>query len=316
MACMVRGLISLNTSSSNMKRFILTLLSLSFLFIGVVIVLHLWTIWRLQPEVDKMYELSDDQDVLFVGSSEVGCGILEAPRFHNKVLWISSTSTESFLMRIKELERRNQLAGVKLLVVPFNYTQLPQQTEPIMMWAWYEELAVSWRYLSDAPFSMLSFFPYIMSNLRWPLALHVKDSPRDGLPALSGRSARYQSKMRKIIVDDAKISKDYRTRAFRGWERCLDDAFRQMREICRSNNIELVVFRVPLLDYYWDAVPSNVKADEQEWLEKIRGMGLRIVEIPGRYGEDVCYDGRHFTRKGARIITELLYEELGLSLKD
>lgn len=295
-----------------MKRFVFTLLGLSFAMILVIAVMHIAAMWQLREKVETAYTLDPSCDVLVIGSSQVGCSIDASPEFHNNVLWVSDTISPSILMRLKELERHGQLDKVKTLVVPFNFISVTSLTMYKYKWAWYQELPVSWRYLDMLPCSTLEFFCFVAGNLRCPLMMHVKD----GVPVRDPLTKRPEA-YRKKVIDEFVNSANEMT-GIRGeipdWEERFLACYSAMKAVCDRHQIRFVVYQPPLLKQYYDALSPECLSQESELISKLQALGIEYVATPRDYPESLFFDGVHMVISGARQFTEDLYSRMNIPM--
>ena len=177
-----------------MKKFLARLMLLAVIMLMVVVVMHVVAVWRRQDELEAVYTVSPSTEVLFLGSSQVGCAIAEDPTGRVRKLWVSDTIAPSCLMRLRELERRGQLDRLKAVVVPFNIHSVMAQSERGYLWAWYLELPVAWRYLDMLPYGKLDLAWYMLRNLRFPFRMILSEVPPDR-DALAARPEAYRRKM-------------------------------------------------------------------------------------------------------------------------
>jgi len=292
-----------------MKKLILKLSVACALMMIIIVIMHINAVLSLQPEVDRVYTLMPDQDVLVLSSSELGCAIVESREYHNKMIWVSETSAASQLMRLKELERRNQLKHVKTLILPFNYTILMAQNGFTDKLAWYQELAVSWRYLDDLPCNYFEFADYILSNLRWPFHIHIIDGPPVRNP-LSERPTKWRESF--IRTQCVAPKGDFAECLPPGWQDRLLGVYSRIADICRRHHIRLVFVEAPLLPQY-DAVqlPSAFQYREK-WKSDLEKLGAEYCVVPGKFDESDFFDTRHLIKSSSIRFTDALYRKLGL----
>lgn len=293
-----------------MKKLIFRL-CLAAMAIGcIIIAMHVAQVWHLRDAVEQAYSLKPEEDVLVLGSSEVGCGIANDPRFHAKKIWVSSTSTMSHLMRLRELARRQQLAHVKVLIVPFDFTTIMAQSLENEQWAWYQELPLSMKYLDGLPCGILSMLGYISANLRWPFNIHVSDrTPQRG--ALSERPEKWKEDF--IKTQCRPVSENFESKLMRGWSTRLYEAYKQMAVICRQHGIRLVVVQIPLLPQYRNAQGHKILQLEKDWYDRIGKLGVECCRIDVQLDDRFFFDTRHLVEKGAMVFTEKLYQALNIS---
>lgn len=293
-----------------MKRFIFVLCALSALIVMAIVAVHVYVILACQREMDEVYAVRPDQDVLFLGSSQIGCAIEESSRFHNKCIWVSETIAQSCLIRLKELERRNQLSHVKILVVPFHVFMISAQSEWTFKWAWYQELAVSWRHLDMLPCGLVKFLAFIACNLRIPPAIHVSEK-RPRRQGLTERPVPYQRHFHGLCEQKAaamcKVSG-----SFRNWEQSFFGSYNEMKEICDRHGIRFVVCRAPVLPYFDHRIPECGQRMIDAAVTRIRSMGIEYIDTDHEIPEKYFFDWLHLIPDGATIFTEKLYRKLSL----
>lgn len=300
-----------------MIRFILKIGCLLGIVVATILLLHVWSVFSLYGEVDSVYSISDKQDVLFIGSSQIGSHIIEAEKFHNKKIDVENTLFQDFVMRLRELERRGQLSHLKTVFMPFNFITLDRQTEDSWQWAYYRELPVSWRYLDDMPVPVYKFVCYIASNLRWPLPLKVicKETSNGPAMAISERPEIWR------IKNGAAFRNQYRpefdeidARNFPGWKDNLRSSILEAKSICDRYNIRFVMVEMPVLPEYEERVKDSVKVETAKWVKWIEEQGIEYLHNPSVYGEDMFLDRCHMVRKGAERFMHDLYKRANIQV--
>ncbi len=301
-----------------MTKFILKIGCLVGIVAMTVVLLHAWRIMSVRSALEVVYSISDKQDVLFIGSSQVGCSIIEGEKFHNKKVWVENTFFQAFVMRLRELERRGQLANVKTLFLPFNFITLDRQTEWHWLHAYYQELPVSYRYLNDLPVPMYKFIGYIASNLRWPIPLKplpLKNLKKETTPAIAisdrpeiwkvkyGGAFRSQHRPEFREIDE---------RNFNGWGDSLRNSILQAKEICCRHNIRFVMVEMPVLPEFEERVKSSVKEETAKWVKWIGEQGIEYIHNPSIYGEDMFLDRCHMVGRGAVRFMHDLYKRANI----
>lgn len=293
-----------------MKRFVLRLGLLSAAIVLIVVAMHVAVVWSEQKVVDERYAL-DGVDVLFVGSSELGCAIEESPRFRNRVLWHSATIAQSFLMRLKELERRGELRKVKVCIVPYGSSVMIDQSRSGYLWAWYQELPISWRYLDMLPFNLGEFAVYMARNLRLPLCIDMNE-PVPVRDPLSRRPEKYRNGVLKQVIADARN----RIGFFGNLPNCREgllDCYRQIHEICRRNGVRCILLKAPVLSVSVDNLSPSAQRELEDFTDQLRANALECVDLNLRMGTDCFFDAGHLVSSSARTFTERLYEVLHLA---
>lgn len=297
-----------------MKKFLARLIGLSAIIIVIIVGLHIVAIYNLRDEVEEAYTLDPTKDVLFLGSSETGCGIEVSPKFHNQAIWFSATTIQSCLMRLEELEERGQLKNVKVCIVPFGIFVLTRQTEDFVCWALYQELPIALKHLDVMPFSKLHLLTYAISNLRYPLPLGVNEELGTDPVVLLSRPVEYRDKK---IKQFKKMAQDIKVVAngYSRWDESVCLCYRKMKEICDRNNIEFVMYRAPLLSIFEDAIPMPIRDQVNSFCEDLKGFGICYVNPCNQNLDEYFLDNVHLSREGARRLTEELYKQLGIEIK-
>ena len=291
-----------------MKKFVARLALLAVVMSLVICVMHVVAIWNLQDELESAYTVDPSTEVLFLGSSQVGCSVAEDPRYHLKKLWVSDTITPSFLMRLKELERRGQLNNLKVVVVPFNINSVTAQSERGYLWGWYQELPVSWRYMDILPYSKVKFAWYILCNLRFPFHMHLSDNP----PEREGLASRPESYRRKVLVQFQNAARKVQVRGSSpNWESCLFDAYREMSEICKRHGIRFVVYKAPLLPDYECNLSTEAQRQIAVYEKRLDDIGLEYIKPQIELNDKYFFDNVHLIKSGADIFTAELFRMMG-----
>lgn len=292
-----------------MVKFLSRLALLAAILLMIIIGMHVVKIWNMQDEIKSAYTISPSTEVLFLGSSQVGCSIDEDKEgvYHLRKLWVSETITPSCLMRLKELERRGQLDHVKTVVVPFNVNSVTAQTKKGYLWAWYVELPVSGRHMDMLPYGKLELAWYMLCNLRFPFRMLLEESPPDR-QALIERPESYRKKVISIFKKDAQtcsgcaVGQDLQERLF--------DAYREMDEICRRHGIRFVLYKAPLLPAFERNLPAETQDRIAAYERRLRDMHIEYVKPQIELDERYFFDSVHLTMPGAKLFTAELFRLL------
>ncbi len=292
-----------------MKKFLTRLALLAVILFLVIVVMHVIAVWRMQDELKAVYTVSPSTEVLFLGSSQVGCAIAEDPTGRIRKLWVSDTIAPSCLMRLRELERRGQLDRLKAVVVPFNIHSVMAQSERGYLWAWYLELPVAWRYLDMLPYGKLDLAWYMLRNLRFPFRMILSEVPPDR-DALAARPEAYRRKMLAQFRQTAREAQACGTSP--DWERRLFDAYREMDEICKRHGIRFVVFKAPLLPDYERNLPEEALRQMEGYEKRLRDMGIQYLKLQVELDERHFFDDVHLVKSSAETFTAELFRHLVL----
>ena len=292
-----------------MVRFLSRLALLAAILLMVIIGMHAVAIWNMQDEIKAVYTISPSTEVLFLGSSQMGCSIDEdeAQTYHLRKLWVSETIAPSCLMRLREFERRGQLEHVKTVVVPFNVNSVTAQTRQDYLWAWYLELPVSWRYMDLLPYGKLELAWYILCNQRFPFRMLLEELPPDR-QGLASRPEAYRNKMLSMFRQMAQ-----ETRACGSapqWEERLFGAYQEMSDICKRHGIRFVVYKAPLLPEFERNLPAETQNQIAVYEQRLREMHIEYVKPQIELDERYFFDHVHLTMPGARLFTADLFRVL------
>ena len=292
-----------------MVKFLSRLAAVSAILLMIIIGMHAVVIWNMQDEVNAVYKIDASTEVLFLGSSQVGCSIDEDEEqiYHLRKLWVSETITPSCLMRLKELERRGQLDGLKTVAVPFNIYSVTSLGKNGYLWAWYLELPVSWRYMDMLPYGKLDLAWYVLCNQRFPFRMLLEEEPPER-EALAERPEAYRNKMLSQFRKEARKMRAYGS--VPKWEERLFDAYREMDEICRRHGIRFVVYKAPLLPEFERNFPAETQERIAAYEQRLRDMHIKYVKPQIELDEKYFFDAVHLTMPGAKLFTAELFRIL------
>ena len=292
-----------------MVKFLSRLALLAIILLMIIIGMHAVKIWNMQDEIKFAYTIAPSTEVLFLGSSQVGCSIDEDEErfYHLRKLWVSETITPSCLMRLKELERRGQLDHVKTVVVPFNVNSVTAQTRHGYLWAWYLELPVAWRYMDMLPYGKLELAWYILCNLRFPFRMLLQEFPPDR-KSLAERPEAYRKKVISMFRKGAQACSG---RAVgQGLQERLFDAYREMDAICKRHGIRFVVYKAPLLPAFERNLPVETQDRIAAYERRLRDLHIEYVKPQIELDEKYFFDNVHLTMPGAKLFTAELFRLL------
>ena len=289
-----------------MVKFLSRLAAVSAILLMIIIGMHAVAIWNMQDEVNAVYKIDAATEVLFLGSSQVGCSIDEDEErlYHLRKLWVSETITPSFLIRLKELERRGQLDNLKTVVVPFNVNSVTCQSKKGYLWAWYLELPVAWRHMDLLPYGKLVLAWYMLCNQRFPFRMLLEEFPPDRKP-LAERPDAYRKKVISEFKKDA-LSCSGLADGQELQER-LFDAYREMDEICRRHGIRFVIYKAPLLPAFERNFPTETQNRITAYEQRLCDMHIEYVKPQIELDERHFFDAVHLTMPGAKLFTAELF---------
>lgn len=292
-----------------MKWFVAKLFLLGLIIFIVIVGMHMVAICNLQDEVDKAYTLEPNQKYLFLGSSQFGCAVEESAELSNRVLWVSETTLLHFLIRLKELEDRDQLNNVEMAFIPWNFVIPNQYSEKTIKWGCYQELPVTIKHIEYYPFNIYGLIPYILSNLRFPFCMFAQCDYPVGRPAISERPIAWQNKFYAQTSSEA-AGMIYGKDNFDGWEEVLANNICEMKKICERNNIRLVAIKMPVFSGYRSKIARDLLEAEEKWLAWFESIGIAVLRPPElESSEGDCYfDNVHFMEKGTHEFSKFLFK--------
>ena len=301
-----------------MVRFLSRLALLAAILLMVIIGMHAVVIWSMQDDVEAIYTVDPSTEVLFLGSSQVGCSSDDDDDkdYNRRKIWASYTSVPSCLMRARGRERRGQLDHLKTVVAPFNVTSVLAQNKKEYLGAWYRELPVSWRHMDLLPYSRLELAWYILCNLRYPIMMILAEEPpeREGL---ASRPEAYRNKMLATFRQNA--------RNVRAREDAPDDAdplgsplttkhlfgaYREMSDICKRHGVRFVVYKAPLLSEFERNLPAETQKQVAAYEQRLRDMHIEYVKPQIELDERHFFDDVHLIKSGAKLFTADLFRLL------
>ena len=291
-----------------MKKFVCRLVAAVTIMIVVVAVMYLPSFFAVERQIDDVYTIPHDTEVLFIGASNVGYSIYNDPGLKMKIIWVSGTCPLSILMRLRELERRRQLESVKVCIIPIDITSFSAQTNEKLNWALYKELPLSLRHSEMFPEGRLAFAAYILRNLRprAPFAVTEEAPDRPGMPDNSANHRDYIYRlMKKEATELVHLAEDTQEAARR-----LLDCVERIKELCDRHGIRLVAFRPPYLPSFRNSIPRSCWDEFYFYVKRLKDMSIEFVEMQLDLGEEYFFDHKHLTEAGAKIFTEKLIKEL------
>lgn len=292
-----------------MKRFLTRFALLVMAMLCIIAIMHVVAVWSLRDDLERTYTIKPSTEVLFIGSSQMGCSIDEdeADHYHLQKIWVSYTLTSSFLMRLKELERRGQLDTLKVVVVPFNVYSAVFQDKNGYLWSWYQELPVSWRYLDMLPYSKLEFAWYILCNLRFPFNIHLHESP----PIRKGLASHTEAYREKLTASFCEFASAFKVEGLSpGWVDDLLGAYEEMRNICARKGIRFVVYKAPILSGVEQHFQKDFMAQISQLEDALLERGIEYIKPEINLGDQYFFDNVHLITDGAKLFTGELFRIL------
>lgn len=304
-----------------MKRFILALLSLIVGTVLIVVLIHVGVIVSYQRDVKEAYSVRPNQKYLFIGSSQFQSIFqgkpMEDPQYHNKLVVIHNAGFNTFLLILRELERRGQLESIELLGIPFGEPVILEACQEYNNRGWFQLLPIGWRYLQDAPGGFWEFLEYVATSIRYPLLFVASDNYNaDKVPrptkSIASRPEAMQRSMYAGFASGAK-GFDFPRVLQPNWHEEFFRDLRAMKEICDRHSIRMVAIENPLLPIFRANFPPQSIEFKNGVIKEMEAMGIRHLALPDVLGDEDMVDFIHISNEKASLrVMKMIYKELGL----
>lgn len=295
----------------DMRKFLLEIFVLVVLSCVGIALTYLVMICRGQKQVDSIYALSPGQDVLFIGSSQIGCGARRLPKYHHKLIWYMTSTFPTFEIHLRELERRNQLKGVKLIVVNLNTQSFQSMRREYFERCWHRALPLFWRYFDGYPTSYLSFVWYSLNHLGEVFQFAVSDTEADHAPITDKTDADLESFFKKTR-EDAK-SRNYDGN-ISGWESVLRESIARFKAIAEHHGIEVVIVKMPVVSAMQNNLPDFDGQKLDEYVSYCKSIGYIYIDL-GEFEDRFFIDSVHLSSAGSEEFMRRFYKKLELEVK-
>lgn len=268
-----------------------------------------------QNDVAKEFMVAKDTDIVFVGSSQIGCGICTNSCFHNKKLWASSSGPVFARARVMELDRRHQLENVHYVVVPLIVNNINHMRPTILGNGFARQIPFMWRYVGTMPSLCEVIGSYINEYSSLPFTIS-EQSPVDP-PSVRSRDVKW---IEELPINDGSIKtilnpQIYRTTSSSCWVDDIEACFRDIKHICDSRNIKLIVLAMPLTSFARRKIPDECYSIYDEAISRIRNLGIKFIDKRESMPDESFFDYWHLIPNAAEQFTKMLYAEMGWSVR-
>lgn len=294
-----------------MRRFLVRLLLAAVLGVVSLVMLTAARIVLWQKDVDAHYVIPDDIRVIGLGSSHTGCNISEDTEFKTKNFWCAARGALFSLMRLKELERRNQLSKVKYCLVDCGLSCMAGFEEDALIEHFGEELPMCWRYVGMMPVSKWRLFFNALLNAGMSYKL-TDSAPIDEMPwtdRTTEDQARHIAKIstRKRSASSPPMCKDF--------EKVVNVTLDGIVAICKRYNIRVIFFASPTISCHPIKTDPGRYCEWQEVIDRLRKRGIEYYDFLSDCPDSWFRDADHLTRKGAILFTCECYKAVGIDLE-
>lgn len=295
-----------------MKRFIMKVLFAASVGVVTLFVILVLNVSRCQKQVRVAFCMQEGADVLCLGNSHVGRSIPQLPELHNRVIWTSATSFICSLMRLKEMERLNQLENVKTCIVDFDHAGLLHWNREAAVERWFlEQLPFSWRYVEYIPLPFVRLSCAALTQIGHHRAISATFTSSIERKWLD----RSEEERARMLAEEQRVADTFHER---GISRDVDDVIRrsviEMKRICDEHNIRLIFFASPLVPGHPDRPDSGLPDLIEDYVSFSRGLGLEFYDCRKDAQYEDFRDASHLHYDGARKFAKDFFGRLGLTL--
>ncbi len=287
-----------------MKRFLLTILCgiLSILLIATCYVA--FRIWDAQDEFDKVFTLTPEQTILFVGDSHIGCSIVENEAYKNKVLWGNSESTRFTFLRLLELEKREMLNSVQLVVTELNYHSLYVEDSRVPN-KFAALLPMTWKQIKY--FSLSELLNGLENILLQEHIVANETVPSRKLSILTYNDTDRQKLCQQTADEHFLFDASRRAQSLMHRQKELQ----MILEVCKRNHLKFIVFSSPLSSFYSSLIPAYAKRDFQTLQDFLHKENIPYIDNREALQDDSFFiDSHHLSPVGREIFTTNLIQKI------
>lgn len=294
-----------------MKNLICRLLFATCLFFVLAVMTFVVMVFVYRTKFDKVLRPSPCQDILFVGSSQIGCSIVEDLRYHNKVLWTADRPMQSVAVCVRAMEERGFLDNIKVLCIRVNRSSIVTETPEKLAAAWYRELPISWCCGASYSLPHWELLKYLIAHMAWPIKWQVLAGRATGRRPVSQQTQAW----RENLIKEMKVEGADVKGLIPNWKEETLAAYASIQETCRRKGIRLVGVDFPYFRDWTKCIGEELRLMTNELVNDIKTMGVEVVSFPEGFSDDYFFDMVHMTEDGAELFTKVLYEKLELEVK-
>ena len=270
-------------------------------------------IYRWQGNVRDTFTLPEGTEVVYIGNSHSGCTWTEAPEFKNKVLWNASRSFLYHLLRLRELDRLNDLQNVKVCVMDMGRPAIrgfyPDDTRGhYFLRHFREELPAVWRYALDIPV----FTPRVLAEAflsggaECNLQAKRTDAPKPWYEWGEEKQARY---IEDNYSDHPIWGKFLDTFPSSATEDTLVQLVAEAQAICDRNGIRFILVSTPLASQNPQRIhPDEWSLETTDIQNKLKDMGVQYLDLRASCPDTMFRDADHLHRAASYSFTKSFHE--------
>ena len=296
-----------------MKKFVANILLAGVgaaMLLAVVLTIR---IYRWQGNVRDTFTLPEGTEVVYIGNSHSGCTWTEAPEFQNKVLWNASRSFLYHLLRLKELDRLNDLRNVKVCVMDIGRPAIrgfypDSRRGHYFLRHFREELPSVWRYVWEIPvFSPRVFMEALLSGKsEFKLQAKRTDAPKPWCEWGEEKQAKYIS---DNYSDHPIWEKFLDTFPSCGTETTLVQLVSEAKAICFKNGIALILVSTPLASQNPQRIhPCEWSIEATDLQSRFKDIGVQYLDLRTSCPDTMFRDADHLHRDASYLFTKNFQE--------
>ena len=297
-----------------MKRFVLKCLVLVVILGVGLLAQYARRFFRAQTLMDEQFALSKSQKYLFIGSSQIGCSIIESEKYSDRVLWVSTSGPQFTCMKLLELDRRRQLSSVKVCVVPFTINNVNHNSTKVLKLSLARQLPLCWRYIDLLPISFFQAIEGLVANRSLPFT--VSEQPPAGRPSVLTHTKDWilnfpdRENVRDTIFNENMYTDNLGLA--KNWRGSTINAYLRMAEVCAHRNIRFVVIAPPCPSFCRDSIPRAGWALYGKMVDELKNHGIEFIDCRRDMSDDLFCDYWHLIELGADDFTKACYRKIGL----
>lgn len=295
----------------NMLKFNIKL-AFAMFFIGIIVTgVIAFRLVDGKKKVVDVHTITNGIDYVFLGSSRMGCSIIESPEFRNRVIWQSSQSHHFVLMRLLEMERLGQLCQVKGCFVEMNSPCLGSYARETVINGIVGALPLTWRYFeSVTDIEKFDVLKRLFANPKQTFGIE-ESQPDDTMP-FTQRSSVAQMRNVTECIDGHFGWLGESEEKWQSVKSATDVLLREIGNVCFRNAIKVYYIQVPVTGLYAQRMPSRARMFDEYIVAKAASLGFEIVTVPDCIDDVLFRDAHHLSKVGARYFTEYIYNANGL----
>ncbi len=284
------------SSSDPMKRYLVTIAVFFAVMITLCISVVIFRIVVVQPEVDEVFKVRPNTRLLCLGNSHTGCTWEDSESLGVQVLWKSSTPILFSVLRLRELERRGQLTGIKACIMDCDMTTVEALQPTLLIREFRLQLPFTWRYSRDF---WRQLFPVFVDALLVCRPFVIQETPPRDMRLWGTLTEEDRRRQLKTMYGSE-------IQPVADWLDYVLKAIVEAKEICRRNGIHLYLMASPLVSNN----PQQLSTEISELKQVARDHGVPYVDFRREVSDSKFRDAQHMSEQGRREFTQMMVAKL------